>query len=117
MFTIQELNIILGVGHETTLNDLVSIHFHEAEDGASDKITVKTREWSHKFELSKSIYSAHLPSIMTFRRVDLSALFRKLQQGYINFNVILPLRFTDKGFEVLDGPARGTKILIQEESK
>lgn len=117
MFNIQELNVILGVGHECSLNDHVSIHFHEAEDGATEKITVKTKEWSHKFELSRAFYTAHLPATMTFRRVDLNSLFRKLQQGYINFNVILPLRFTDKGFEVLDGPARGTKVLILEETK
>jgi hypothetical protein len=114
MFTIQELNIILGVGHECTLNDIVVIHFHEAEDGTTEKITVRTKEWSHKFELAKVAYTAHLSANMSFRRVDLNALFRKLQQGYSNFNVVLPLRFTDKGFEVLDGPARGTKIFIQE---
>lgn len=117
MFNIQELNIILGVGHEGSLSDLVSIYFHEAEDGATDKITVRSKEWIHKFELSHSAYTAHLPASMTFRRVDINNLFRKLQQGYLNFNIVLPLRFTDKGFEVLDGPARGTKILTQEDSK
>lgn len=115
MFTINEINVILGVGHDCQLTDLVRICFHEGEDGETQEITVLTRDWKHRFRLENPAYTAHLPASMTFRRVDFNALFRKLQAGYKNFNILLPLKFSSTGFEVLNGPARGTKIFTQEE--
>lgn len=111
MLTLNDFNMFVGLGWDENYNDRVNLTFHEQDGGCSEKVTGSCKGWYHSFELQAPAQTAHLPHTMTFKLSELKTLFRRLKEGYKNYNVVLPLQFTETGFEVLYGPGKGTKIL------
>jgi hypothetical protein len=110
MVTLQQLNLICGIGWDEGYNDKVFIVFHEQDGGLSEEITFGCNEWHLRITLDKPFRTAHLPQVMHFKIQDLRAIYRKLKLGYKNYYVILPLEFSQAGFEVVNGPSRGSKV-------
>ncbi len=109
MFTLNDLNLICGLAWDEDYSSKLHFVFHEQEGGTTERVTIQSGPW--RWSITTTPFAtAHLPSSMTFKRTDLHALFRKLKYGYSNTNAVLPLLFTREGFEVKNGPARGTKV-------
>jgi hypothetical protein len=110
MLTLNDLNLFLGVGWDENYTEKIDLTFHEQDGGRSQEVSAHCKGWHHRFALQAAVQTAHLPNTMTFKLDDLRNLFRRLRQGYKNFNVVLPLQFSQTGFEVLYGPCKGSKI-------
>ncbi len=111
MFTIQELNLICGLAWDESYDEKLYITFHENEDGFAENVTAFCNAgFKYHFKLSKSYRTFHLPRTMIFKLTDLRTLTRRLRYNYKNYDVVLPLEFKEEGFEVMCGPARGTKV-------
>lgn len=111
MFTLNDLNLICGLMWDEDFSSKVHFVFHEQEGGTTERVTIQAGPW-HWSITTAPFATAHLPNSMTFKRTDLYALFRKLRGGYSNMNVVLPLLFSREGFEVKNGPARGTRVAV-----
>src|SRR5581483_8633402 len=108
MFTLNDLNIICGLGWDRPYNSIVDIIFQE-QDGVSDTVTVAAHPWIIELKM-KPTHTAYLSSSMRFHRKDLVELFHVLQSGYKNISAVLPLDFTREGFTVKHGPGTGKRV-------
>lgn len=71
MFTLQQFNLILGMGWDERWDDRLHLTFHEQEEGFTEEVTVSCDRWRFRFPLDAPYRTAHLPSTMSFKIADL----------------------------------------------